>query len=110
MYTYIGYIHIYIYIYIYLFIYFFIPACLASMAASVRGMGGAPRNPAPRSLLFVRIVKPSGYRCADALGGSGDPSQEHFPLLSDSGFAPLVILSLLLSLLSSLLLVFVLYI
>ena len=28
-------------------------------------MGGAPRNPAPRNHLLVRIVKPSGYRCAD---------------------------------------------
>ena len=28
-------------------------------------MGGAPRNPAPRNHLLVRIVKPSGCHCTD---------------------------------------------
>ena len=34
-------------------------------AASLREMGGAPRNPAPRSHFLVRIVKPSGCHCTD---------------------------------------------
>ena len=36
----------------------------------IRVMGGAPRNPAPRSRCLVWIVKPSGCHCTDALGGN----------------------------------------
>ena len=32
---------------------------------STREMGGAPRNPAPRSHFLVWIVKPSGFHCTD---------------------------------------------
>ena len=35
----------------------------------LREMGGAPRNPAPRSHFLVWIVKPSGCHCTDAFGG-----------------------------------------
>ena len=32
---------------------------------NMREMGGAPRNPAPRNHLLVRIVKPSGCHCTE---------------------------------------------
>ena len=37
--------------------------------SSIREMGGAPRNPAPRKHFLVWIFKPSGCHCTDALGG-----------------------------------------
>ena len=36
---------------------------------SVRDMGGAPRNPAPRKHFLAWIVKSSGCHCTDAFGG-----------------------------------------
>ena len=42
-------------------------------------MGGAPRNPAPRNHLHVRIVKSLGCHCTDALGGEGRSSQSADP-------------------------------
>ena len=84
------YIYIYIYIrhtiYIYIYIYIYIPgrqnrpaakvardarAPLASLRKTgpspdkLRGMEGAPRNPAPRCHFLVQIVKPSGCLCTD---------------------------------------------
>ena len=35
----------------------------------LREMGGAPKSPALWSHFLVRIVKPSGCHCTDALGG-----------------------------------------
>ena len=40
-----------------------------AVGPQVREMGGASRSPAPRNHLLVWIVKPSGCRCTDALGG-----------------------------------------
>ena len=37
------------------------------LVRSLREMGGASRNPAPRSHFLVWIVKPSGCHCTDAL-------------------------------------------
>ena len=47
-------------------------APLISTASQLSEMGGAPRHPAPWNHLFVwvRIVKPSGCHCTDALGGT----------------------------------------
>ena len=36
---------------------------------SLREMGGAPRNPAPRNHFSAWIVEPSGCHCTDAIGG-----------------------------------------
>ena len=55
------YVYICIYIYIYTYTYIHIHTYL------VREMGGAPRNPAPRNHFLVRIAKPSGRHCTDAL-------------------------------------------
>ena len=33
-------------------------------------MGDAPRSPAPRSHFLARSVKPSGFHCTDAFGGT----------------------------------------
>ena len=41
----------------------------AARAVPLRGMGGAPMNPAPRNHFLVWIVKPSGCHCTDAFGG-----------------------------------------
>ena len=59
-------------------------------ALSVREMGGAPRNPAPRNHFLVWIVKPSGWNCTDALGGEktiveGRPLLGTLPLSLISG-------------------------
>ena len=51
-------------------------------------MRGAPRKPAHRNHFLVRIVKPSGCHCTDALGGTkyrGMPT----PLRSTSPFSDL---------------------
>ena len=39
------------------------------LVPKLREMGGAPRNPAARNHILVRIVKPSGCHCTDAFGG-----------------------------------------
>ena len=59
----------------------------------LREMGGAPRNPAPKSHFLVWIVKPSGCHCTDAFGGDKyrwvpTPLRSTFPslwLLAASG-------------------------
>ena len=43
---------------------------LLRLPDSVREIGGAPRDPAPRNHFLVRIVRPSGCHCTDALGGT----------------------------------------
>ena len=58
--------------------------CGANHRAPLREMGGAPRNPAPTNHFLVWIVKPSGWRCADALGGKAyrrvpTPPRSTFP-------------------------------
>ena len=45
------------------------PKVPSVLTRGIREMGGAPRNPAPRNHLLVRIVKPSGCHCTDASGG-----------------------------------------
>ena len=86
------YMYAYIYIYIYIYIYVYILTVASRLlrippelsiriwllvavpwvhAACTRGlptlreMGGAPRDPAPRNHFLVRIVKPSGCHCTD---------------------------------------------
>ena len=80
IYTIYIYIHIYVIIYIYIYIYIYTSLSLSlyiyiyiyiyifsrrRVKDSVREMGGAPRNPAPRNHLSVWIVKPSGCHCTD---------------------------------------------
>ena len=42
--------------------------CIHVLTNTLREMGGAPRNPAPRNPFLARIVKPSGCHCTDAFG------------------------------------------
>ena len=74
------YIHIYIYVYlsynmynIYVYMYTYIYIYITNLHIcmySIREMGGAPRNLAPRNHILVRIVKPSGCHRTDAFGGT----------------------------------------
>ena len=48
----------------------FANAMYTRTTSALREMGGAPRNPAPRSHFLAQVVKPSGHRCADAFGGT----------------------------------------
>ena len=58
--------HVYIYIYIYIHTYIHM-----YIHISLREMGGAPRNLAPRSRFLVWVVKPSGCHCTDGHLTSG---------------------------------------
>ena len=42
-----------------------VPVLVLRRQDDAREMGGAPRNPAPRSHFLVWIVKPSGCHCTD---------------------------------------------
>ena len=79
------------YIYIYIYIerererYAIIYADSLTMP-NLREMGGAPRSPAPRNHLLVRIVKSPSCHCADALGGK-ECRRVPTPLRSTSPFS-----------------------
>ena len=64
------YVCVYVYIYIYImctYIYIYIYKWTTT---SIRELGGAPRNPAPRNRFLAWIVKPSGCHCTGAFGGA----------------------------------------
>ena len=63
------YIYIYMYTHVYVYAYIYIYICMYREREREREMGGAPRNPAARKHLLVRIVKSPGCHCADASGG-----------------------------------------